>query len=131
MIVLDTCAVIWNALAPERLSAKAKSAIAKANRTNGMYICSVSFWEIAMLIQAGRFQPGCDFTEFIEVVLNANHYIVAEITPSIAELSAHLPTLIAQDPVDRIIVATAITYRVPLVTGDERLHSSPLIPSIW
>lgn len=131
MIVLDTCAVIWNALAPEQLSAKAKSAIAKANRTDGMYICSISLWEIAMLMQSGRFQPGCEFAPFIEAVINANRVSIVDITPAVAELAAHLPISIVNDHADRIIVATAITFHAPLITGDAHLHSSPLIPSVW
>ncbi len=131
MIVMDTCAVIWNALAPEKISVKAQSAIKKANRTTGMYICDISFWEISMLIKKGRFNPACDYEMFIDTLLNANKYVIAQITPTIAELSNYLPNSINKDPADRIIAATAITYKAPLVTADENLNTSPLIPSIW
>jgi PIN domain nuclease of toxin-antitoxin system len=131
MIVMDTCAIIWNALQPEMMSAKAAAAVKYANSTTGMYICDISFWEISMLIKKGRINPGCDYLTFMDIVLNAHKYVVAQITPTIAELANYLPPTINKDPADRIIAATAISYHAPLVTGDSNLNNSPLIPSIW
>jgi PIN domain nuclease of toxin-antitoxin system len=46
MIVLDTHVIIWDALAPERLSEPARAAIAQANQSDGMIICDISVWEL-------------------------------------------------------------------------------------
>ncbi len=54
MIVLDTHVIIQDALTPERLSKPAQAAIAQANQGDGMIICDISLWEIAMLLQKGR-----------------------------------------------------------------------------
>ncbi len=50
MIVVDTHIIIWDALKPESLSQKAKNTIDEANKKDGIIICEVSLWEIAMLI---------------------------------------------------------------------------------
>ena len=49
MIVLDTCAIIWDALDADRLSPKAKDAIELNARE--LIISDISIWEIAMLIK--------------------------------------------------------------------------------
>lgn len=69
MIVLDTHVIIWDALAPERLSEPARTAIAQANQSDGLIICDISVWEIAMLLQKGRVQVQTDPLTFINLVL--------------------------------------------------------------
>jgi PIN domain nuclease of toxin-antitoxin system len=36
-----------------------------------------------------------------------------------------------QRPADRLIAATARAHRIPLVTSDERIQTSPLVQTIW
>ncbi len=131
LIILDTCAIIWDALDPSALSPKAKAAIAKANKADGMTICSISLWEIAMLIKKGRLDPGTDYQQFISLVLAANNYHLQEINPTIAELATNLPNNINQDPADRIIAATAISTSAPLITADKKLRKTKQLTTIW
>ena len=49
MILLDTCAVIWDALDRQQLSIKALNAINKADEFNALIISNITIWEIAML----------------------------------------------------------------------------------
>jgi len=58
MLVLDTCALIFDALAPKRLSRAAAAAIASGESANALACCDISLWEIAMLIKHGRLAPG-------------------------------------------------------------------------
>ena len=52
MIVLDTCAIIWDALDASRLTPKAEKAIEQ--NAGELVICDISIWEIAMLIKTKR-----------------------------------------------------------------------------
>lgn len=131
MIVLDTCAILWDALKPEELSKKAKEQIEQANEGKGLYFCDISLWEIAMLIKKKRLDPGVDYSEFIDLLLASNRYILSRITPEIAEISTQLPKSVNQDPADRIIAATSIANAVPLVTADLNLRRSKHIQTIW
>jgi PIN domain nuclease of toxin-antitoxin system len=38
---------------------------------------------------------------------------------------------VIRDPADRLIVATALDRRIPLVTKDERIRGSGLVATIW
>ena len=49
MILLDTCAIIRDALESKRLSRKAKKAINDADKQGTLLIADISIWEISML----------------------------------------------------------------------------------
>jgi PIN domain nuclease of toxin-antitoxin system len=131
VIVLDTHVVIWDALAPQRLSARARQALALANEQEGVLICDISLWEIAMLIEKKRVLVDISCQAFINLVLQANKTIVHPITPEIATLAAQLPEEISKDPADRLIASAALAENATLVTADTNLQASPLIPTLW
>ena len=103
MIVIDTHVMIWQALAPENLSAEATRALSDARHNDGICICDISLWEIAMLIARKRLQIDSDYQTFISLCLSAFHYIVKPITPEIAECSTTCFPESHKDPVDRLI----------------------------
>jgi len=131
MIVLDTHVIIWDALAPERLSEPARTAIAQANQSDGLLICDISLWEIAMLLQKGRLQVETDPLSFINLLLQANKTLVQPITPQIAALAAGFPDDINRDPADRLIAATTVAENGTLITADRNLQATELIPTLW
>ena len=119
MLVLDTCALIFDALQPERLSAEARAAIEQAAQEGEIRCSAISLWEIAMLVEKGRLSPGTDSLSFTRLSLDSRRVGVLPITPEIACLSASLP--IHGDPADRLIAATAMIHGALLVTTDARL----------
>jgi PIN domain nuclease of toxin-antitoxin system len=129
MILLDTCAIIWDALDPGKLSSDAANAINDAD--SGLIICDISIWEISMLIKRNRLSIDGTASEFVELALQARNYRIQEITPSIAELSVNLGHEINSDPADRLISATSILLQAPLVTADKNLRDASLIETIW
>lgn len=56
---------------------------------------------------------------------------VLPITADIAERSMMFSTNYPKDPTDRIIGATALSYGIPLVTGDEAIRKSNEVQCIW
>ena len=54
VIVLDTCAIIWDALRADRLTTKAKQTLKAAEADNELVISDISIWEIAMLVSKGK-----------------------------------------------------------------------------
>ncbi len=131
MITVDTHVIIWDALKPELLSKKAKSELKHANRNDGIIICDISLWEIAMMINKKRIEIDIPYLEFIDLVKTLNNYIFQEITPEIADLSTNLPLDINSDPADRIISATALVSNTPLITADKNLRKSKNLNTIW
>lgn len=129
MILLDTCAIIWDALDPGKLSPAAANAINHSD--NDLVICDISIWEISMLIKRNRLSVDCTASEFLELALEARNFRIQEITPPIAELSVNFTQEINNDPADRLISATSVLLHIPLVTADKNLRNASLIETIW
>jgi len=131
VIVVDTHVIIWDALKPKLLSKNAKNAINEANERDGIIFCEISLWEIAMLIKKARISIDTSYQDFIKIVFLSNKYQFKGITPEIAELSTSLPEEVNQDPADRIIAATSLIYKIPLVTTDKNLINADSVKTIW
>jgi PIN domain nuclease of toxin-antitoxin system len=131
VIVLDTHVLVWLAAEPRKLSRPAASAIRRSLRSGGIGVASISLWEIAMLLSAGRLRAPGTADDAIELLLEKSGVTVLEITPGVAALATQFPESFPRDPADRLIAATARSNGVPLVTADERIRSSPLIKTIW
>lgn len=126
MVVLDTNALIFDALEPARLSRKARALIERAQAEGALCCADISLWEIAMLVAKGRLAPGTGALEFIKLVLAARSVTVLPVTAEIADLSTSLPERVSGDPADRLIAATAIHHRATLVTADQNLRKAGL-----
>lgn len=131
MLILDTCALIFDALTPERLSAKATAAIKQADKAGRLACADISLWEIAMLISKGRIDPGTDAKTFIQLVLAARTIKVQPITPDIAAKSAQANFCLHGDPADRLIAATAVLHKARLVTSDTKLAAVSGVQIVW
>ena len=56
---------------------------------------------------------------------------VIELTPEIAMDSCNLPGGFHKDPADQIIVATARTHGLTLLTKDRKIIGYPYVKAIW
>ncbi len=131
MIVLDTHAWVWWIGDPRRLSQAAHQSIDEASKQDGIYVSSMSTWEVAMLVKKGRLQLTMNVADWIaqSALLPSLHFVPVD--NSLALRSVHLPDSLSPDPVDRIIVATAIKLDAPLVTKDKRIRASDVVATIW
>jgi len=131
VLILDTCALVFDSLDPIRLSKKAAAAIAQAHDAGTLACCDISLWEIAMLVSKRRLDPGTDSQKFIELILAARNIKVLPITAEIAAKSA-LPGFCPHgDPADRIIAASAILHKSKLVTSDQKLAMVTGLQIVW
>jgi PIN domain nuclease of toxin-antitoxin system len=131
VILMDTCAIIWDALDPSKLSNKATSSIEKADKNNALIISDISIWEISMLIKKKRLEVNSTATTFINLFLQSRNISIQSISPEIAELSVNFDNTINSDPADRIIAATSIIYNAALVTSDKNLLENKQLDTIW
>lgn len=131
MLILDTCALIFDALTPERLSAKASAAIKQADKAGRLACADISLWEIAMLISKGRIDPGTDPKTFIQLVLAARAIKVQPVTPEIAAKIVQTNFCSHGDPADRLIAATAMLSKARLVTSDKKLADVSGLQIVW
>jgi PIN domain nuclease of toxin-antitoxin system len=130
VVVLDTNALIFDALQPKRLTARAARAI-EAATTRGDIACSdISLWEIAMLVAKDRLDPGVATGQFLHDLIQARGLQVLPITPEIAVL-AQADQFTHGDPADRIIAATAMHFSAKLVSADAQIRKLKGIEVVW
>ena len=129
MIVADTCVVIWLANDPAALSEAAKDAIVTARKENGLAICDVTLYELAWLIENERIEVEGSLQEFLDEV--SRRFIVLPVTPLAARLAAQFPPAYPADPTDRLIGATALGRKVPLITKDRAIRRAKTVETIW
>jgi PIN domain nuclease of toxin-antitoxin system len=129
MILLDTHAAVWLAVRPERLSSASAAAIRRTGE--GLAMASVSLMEMSQLMARGdlvaRGTPQAWLREFVA----RTGVALRDITVEIAAVAGHLPPAFPSDPFDRLIAATAIVGRIPLITADTRIQASGVVRTIW
>ena len=129
-IICDTHILIFWQDAPKRLSALAQDAIETGLREKTLACSDISFWEIAMLIHAGRLRGDISPAQYMSDLCLALSLTVLPITPEIAALS-QVDFFLHKDPADRLIAATAIHHKAPLVTADKKLRKLKPLNVIW
>ena len=95
-------------------------------RTEPVAISAISLIEIAILVSDGRIKSSLD--ELFEKLQANPVFRIFPLTYEIATEIAYLGSL--RDPADRAIVATARAHRLQLVTSDQRIIESNLVPVI-
>lgn len=122
-LLLDTCAVIFHAQG-EPMKKDALSSIRDAAAVDGVLISPVSAWEIGMLANPSRKQPmrfDPDPKAWFAYVCAEPGAGEAPLTNEIAIEASVLPGPLHGDPADRLLIATARTMNVPIVTRDKKM----------
>lgn len=131
MIVLDTHAWIWWISNPEKLGTTAASAIEQAIEKNSILLSSISTWEITLLVAKGRLTLSIDVRDWVRKTESLPFIRFMPVDNTIALRSVDLPGTFHADPADRIIVATALSTGMPLVTKDEKIRACSFVQTIW
>jgi len=131
MILVDTHVVIWLAGDPRRLSRRAVAAIEQARRDEGggLAIAAFTLFELAYLVVRKRIEVTLSVESFLEDI--ALRFVVIPLNAPIAARAVQLPSTYPKDPMDRIIGATALVEGLELVTADENIRRSKVLPTIW
>jgi PIN domain nuclease of toxin-antitoxin system len=131
VILLDTHAWLWLAIAPKKLSRPATRAIQQATKTAGIAIASITLLESAWLFANGRMRSPGTIAQAVAQLVDRTRVQVLELTSEVAATAVQLPASIPKDPADRLIVATALCHAVPLVTRDARIQDSGACRVVW
>jgi PIN domain nuclease of toxin-antitoxin system len=131
MIVLDTHVWVWWVSNPDLLSPQARMLIDKAVVEKKIYISSISVWEVAMLVTKGRLQLSLDVGDWIRTCEALPFIQFVPVSNTIALRAVRLPFASLVDPVDRIIVATALVLDQILVTKDKKIQKNAPVKTAW
>ena len=124
-VLLDTGALIWLANG-ETLPEPALAAIRHARVGGGVLVSTASAWEIGMLARpkatarpTPQFLP--DPKTWFATLMGMQGMRETPITAAIAIDASLLPGDFHSDPMDRLIVATARYFGVPVLTRDRKI----------
>ena len=131
MILLDTHTWLWLLHDPEQLSTPAQSIITEAENNNSILISSISVWEIATKQSLNKLQLPLPIHEWFELAQQQPGIFIEPLSPLDAIHSANLPGEFHKDPADRILVAIARRYDIPLITCDQKILNYPYVKTIW
>jgi PIN domain nuclease of toxin-antitoxin system len=129
MIVLDTHALLWWTLDPDKLSPAAVARL-DAIETQGGLASSISIWELGIKIQRGKLDLGISIDEFAQRVAKTEALQLLAVDTATWLRSLALPWD-HRDPADRVIVASAQLQGVPLLTADAEIHRFGGVECIW
>lgn len=120
MIVLDTHVWIWLVSAPELLSRRARTAIDDAEV---VAVSAISAFEIAGKAVRGHLDLDRPIRTWIDHASTRDRVEVLAVTQRICVTAALLADEgFHGDPADRLIAASAIESRAPLVTKDGQIR---------
>jgi PIN domain nuclease of toxin-antitoxin system len=116
MILLDTHIWLWLLYDPSQLSQVAQAAIESEESQNGLLVSAISVWEVAVKSSVGKLALPLPIDEWYQLAQTHSGIIIEPLSPIDAIASTQLPDDFHKDPADRILVAIARRYEIPLVT---------------
>ena len=124
--IADTHALLWMMFEPQKLSQKAQEIL--ADKGLQKFVSITSLWEIAIKNRIGKLPLPMGLTGTISRV-DALGIGRIGVDQRHIEIFNSLP-LLHRDPFDGIIIATAISENMTIITGDENIHKYD-VPWIW
>ncbi|MEH1836712.1 MAG: type II toxin-antitoxin system VapC family toxin [Nostoc sp.] len=131
MILLDTHIWLWLLHDPSQLSSQAQAAIDSEEPQSGLLVSAISAWEIAIKFSIGKLTLPLPIDEWYALAQTHSGIIIESLNPLDAIASTQLPDNFHKDPADRILVAIARQYKIPLVTCDAKIMTYPHMQTIW
>lgn len=129
--LIDTQVLIWVQENNSALSKRARALL--SDSTNTVCVSQVSLFEIAIKLKIGKL-PSFQITlnELIQQVENDNFQLLG-ITNSHLITYDKIPFFDDhRDPFDRLILATALAERIPIISADEKFaRYRDVVELIW
>jgi PIN domain nuclease of toxin-antitoxin system len=125
--LLDTHTALWWINEHERLSPAAKAIL--LDETNTLYLSVVTMWEIAIKVSLNKLS---EFPGGVGAFINKAEELpfqLISLMPTYTTEVERLP-FIHRDPFDRMLVATAITEDMTILTADENIQKYN-VPTVW
>lgn len=125
---IDTHVLTWYWSGSPRLSQTAKQIVDEAH--DGIHEVIVSPLVLAELVMiAEKQRVPIDFSEILNTVTTISGFRLVGLSSQTAASTQNLSPL--PDIHDRLIVATALEYNVPLLTADQAITDSGLVSVVW
>ena len=127
-LVLDTHILLWWLSGSGRLPPSYLDAIGAADEETPLLLPEIGLWEIATLLGLGHISLSLPSRDWLEKASAPPLVRRVGIPPAIAAEVASLPDTFHRDPAARLIVATARVFGATLMTRDQAILRSGLVP---
>lgn len=125
-LLLDTHAALFLWASPDRLSPTARSLV--ENKANTLYFSQASTWEICLKYQIGKLPLPEKPEAYLPRRIRQSELTYEPIADAALFRTVELPPH-HNDPFDRLLIATALILKVPILSIDEsfRRYSAEVI----
>ncbi|GLK74830.1 PIN domain-containing protein [Methylopila jiangsuensis] len=120
-VLLDTCAVIWVAEGADIAESALRLIETTLKSGAPVFVSPMTAWEVGLLAARGRIVLSRRPEDWFAAFMATAGVKAAPLSPDILIASSFLPGRPPNDPVDRIMAATARVLACPLVTRDRLL----------
>ncbi|MCP4676471.1 MAG: type II toxin-antitoxin system VapC family toxin [Deltaproteobacteria bacterium] len=127
-LLLDTCVLLWMAADPNRISKLAREQLIQ-NQDN-LCVSAISAFEIAIKHKKKKLELPMDPWEWFEQTTAFFGIKENPISAKIAALSTAVEVS-HSDPCDRIIIATALTNNLIILSPDHMIQSCRQVEVLW
>jgi PIN domain nuclease of toxin-antitoxin system len=115
--LLDTHTFLWALQSPAKLSATSRAVITDPDAE--LYLSIGTPWELAIKTKIGKLNAAPILSRFGELISSGAYKILD--TRSEHVINAGLLPLHHRDPFDRLLVAQALDFRIPIISRDDKL----------
>jgi PIN domain nuclease of toxin-antitoxin system len=119
VIFLDTCALLYLASNPEKLSSHALKMVDNAQV---VMVSSISAWEISLKHLRGDLELPIEPEEWFDTAVEKYSLEIYPLTPAVLMKANRLPWH-HKDPADRFIITSAKEAKAVLLTTDTKMQS--------
>ena len=127
-IIIDTCVLLWMVADPKKLSQKAVQLI-KENQ-DSLCVSAISAFEISIKHKKKKLELPIDPWPWFEQAAAFYHLKEIPVSAKIAALAPDVDVPHA-DPWDRIIIASAMTHGLHIVSPDHLIQKCPEVQVSW
>ena len=124
-VLLDTCALI--ALSNGPLPTRADQAFGDATHA---YVSPVCVWEAAIKYNSGKLHLGRPPQSWFLGLCERYKLTEVPLTSALLCAAADLP-LIHRNPIDRVLIATALREKLTILTSDTTIPTYPGVSALW
>jgi PIN domain nuclease of toxin-antitoxin system len=135
-VVADTQPIVWFFHDPAKLSLAADAALSAAEQHGTIFISAITLVEVAYLETKASFpHTGVLQNLFQHVTDPTSPVKVFPLAIDVARAILHVSRNEVPDMPDRIVCATAVAHRLPVVSSDTEIRNSPslktLVAVVW
>lgn len=130
-VVADTHSVIWHFTAPQNFSKDAAFAMDEAELNGSIFVSSITLVEMTYLIEKGKItRDAADLLRDAVDDFNSAFRLI-ELNRGVADELENISRNDIPDMPDRIITASALFLKLPLVSKDAQIRAANVVKMIW